>query len=163
MSIALLIVTAITRVREFAKLALLLSRAQQVFQLAHRGIESQREIDRRLAIVATGAARYVHQSPDVIAVRIEKLKVALDVCAEHSGGAVLGENPGQHHRARFLNHRANDLLHQLALAGEVVGNHALADAGAFGNLGQRGLGVSEFRNRVDRAFDDLRAPRNLDK
>src|ERR1700731_2679737 len=95
--------------------------------------------------------------------RMEKLDVALDVCAQHSGGTVLGENSGQHHGGCFLDHSVNDLLHQFAFAVEVIGNHALADARAFRDLSQRSVCVSESGYRVDSALDYLRAARIFDE
>ncbi|MEI9984992.1 MAG: hypothetical protein WDN69_18370 [Aliidongia sp.] len=53
----------------------------------------------------------------------------------------------------------DDGADQLVLAREMIGNDARADAGALGDLRQRGLAETEFGNGLDRAFDDLSLPR----
>ena len=50
------------------------------------------------------------------------------------------------------------LLNQLLLGGEVIGDHALADACPPGNVRQRGLGIAQRRNRLDSTLDELDSP-----
>ncbi len=63
----------------------------------------------------------------------------------------------------FLHHRFNDLLDKFALVGEVIGDHALADSRALGDLGQGSVRVSEFGDRIDCAFNQLRPPCSFDE
>jgi hypothetical protein len=55
------------------------------------------------------------------------------------------------------------LLEQLFFGAEVVVDRALADLRALGDVCQGGLGVALGCQRLDRAFDQLRAPGGLDK
>jgi hypothetical protein len=52
----------------------------------------------------------------------------------------------------------DDLLHQLVLGREVVGDGALADADVLRDRRQRRLGEAHLGDDLDRGGDDLRAP-----
>ena len=55
-----------------------------------------------------------------------------------------------------MEHLADDLGDQVVFAGEVVADHALADAEPYRDTRERGVRVANFGDRVDRSLDDLR-------
>ena len=60
-------------------------------------------------------------------------------------------------RNRLLDDGVDDLL----LVREVIGDDALADTDALGDLVDRRLGEPQFSDRVDRTVDDQRPARRL--
>ncbi len=88
-----------------------------------------------------------HDRHHLQAVGADVLDVRLDIGLQHQVGRGLRGNLRSHKvRARRVD-CFDDLLDQLLLAAEVIGDHALADACSFGDLSQRGLGIAQPNRR----------------
>jgi hypothetical protein len=99
----------------------------------------------------------LHQRLHLGAVRGDELDHTRDVGREHRGGCAGGADPGRHFAADPLVDRRHHLRDQIVLAGEVVGDQAGAlEAGAAGDLGERGAVEADLGDRLDRRRHDLR-------
>ena len=135
-----------------------------------RGEQFGEDVDGPVAIPAERAlgagerrAHDLNDGAELIGVVADEFEIGLDVGAQHLRAGCLRFDAGLHVRPRLLEHLGDDLGDQVVFAGEVVADHALADAEPYRDTRERGFRVADLGDRVDRRLDDLRPPALVDK
>jgi hypothetical protein len=108
-------------------------------------------------------ARDLDDRDEVIAVIAHEREARLDVGPERPRTGRLGDDPRSHVLLCLGEDLCDDRPDQILLAGEVVGDHALADPRPLGDASQRCQPITELGDRLNRRRDDLGATSLLDE